>query len=47
MSSPLIDLVNAADKATKSQASSRTQVLQAVAQGYQTYFLLGLIAPFF
>lgn len=40
MSSPLIDLVNAADKATKSQADDRTQALQAVAagaQGYQTY----------
>ncbi|MDC4625400.1 hemagglutinin repeat-containing protein [Acinetobacter baumannii] len=40
VSSPLIDLVNAADKATKSQADDRTQALQAVAagaQGYQTY----------
>ncbi|MDC4876493.1 hemagglutinin repeat-containing protein [Acinetobacter sp. AKBS16] len=40
VSSPLIDLVNAADKATKSQADDRTQALQAIAagaQGYQTY----------
>ena len=40
VSSPLIDLVNAVDKAGKSKADDRTQALQgvaAVAQGYQTY----------
>ena len=40
VSSPLIDLVNAIDKAGKSKADDRTQALQgiaAVAQGYQTY----------
>ncbi|MDS7958257.1 MULTISPECIES: hemagglutinin repeat-containing protein [unclassified Acinetobacter] len=40
VSSPLIDLLNAADKAKNSKADDRTQALQAVAagaQGYQTY----------
>ena len=40
VSSPLIDLLNAADKAKNSKADDRTQALQAVAagaQGYQSY----------
>ncbi|WOE32000.1 MULTISPECIES: hemagglutinin repeat-containing protein [unclassified Acinetobacter] len=40
VSSPLLDLVNAVDKAGNSKADDRTQALQGVAaaaQGYQTY----------
>ncbi|WP_353887592.1 hemagglutinin repeat-containing protein [uncultured Acinetobacter sp.] len=40
VSSPILDLINTADKASKSKADDRTQALQVMAtgaQGYQTY----------